>query len=49
MAHWLEKDRRHYQLQAQNARQLGRPQAAFETAELIWAFASSQEQAQMTL
>ena len=49
MCHWLENDRVHYNLQALNARRLGRPRAAFETAELIWAFASSQEQAQMTL
>ena len=49
MAHWLEKDRHHYQDQAENARRLGRPQAAYDIAELIWAFASSQEQVQMTL
>ena len=35
MAHWLEKDRLHYQQQAENARRLGRPRAAFETAKRI--------------
>jgi 1,2-diacylglycerol 3-beta-galactosyltransferase len=49
MAHWLEKDRLHYQEQAQNARQLGRPRAAYETAELTWMLASSPEQDQITL
>jgi 1,2-diacylglycerol 3-beta-galactosyltransferase len=49
MAHWLEKDRHHYQQQAQNARRLGRPRAAFEIAEQVWTLASSQEQEQMTL
>jgi UDP-N-acetylglucosamine:LPS N-acetylglucosamine transferase len=43
MAHWLEKDRCHYQEQAQNARQLGRPRAAYETADLAWALASPRE------
>jgi 1,2-diacylglycerol 3-beta-galactosyltransferase len=49
MAHWLEKDRLHYQQQAENARRLGRPRAAFDIAELSWALASSREQEQMTL
>jgi 1,2-diacylglycerol 3-beta-galactosyltransferase len=49
MAHWLEKGRRHYQEQAQNARRLGRPRAAFDIAERIWALASSREQEQITL
>ncbi|RPJ29012.1 MAG: glycosyltransferase [Chloroflexi bacterium] len=48
MAHWLEKDRLHYQ-QAENARRLGRPRAAFDIAEQIWTLASSREQEQMTL
>lgn len=43
VAHWLEKDRQHYQLQAQNARRLGNPRAAFETTDLIWGLATSQE------
>src|SRR5512138_508320 len=33
MCHWLEKDRLHYQEQANNARQLGRPRAAYDAAE----------------
>jgi 1,2-diacylglycerol 3-beta-galactosyltransferase len=37
MCHWLEKDRLHYNQQAQNARLLGRPHAAFDVAELVWA------------
>jgi UDP-N-acetylglucosamine:LPS N-acetylglucosamine transferase len=49
MAHWLAKDRRHYQQQAQNARTLGRPRAAYDIAELAWDLASSHEQEQMTL
>ena len=49
MAHWLEKDRRLYQEQAQNARRLGRPRAAFDIADLVWALSSSPEQEQMTL
>jgi 1,2-diacylglycerol 3-beta-galactosyltransferase len=43
MAHWLEKDRSYYHQQAQNARRLGRPQAAFDIAELAWSFVSSPE------
>ncbi len=37
MCHWLEKGRELYQFRAKNARQLGRPQAAYEVAELVWA------------
>lgn len=44
VCHWLEKDRLRYQQQVQNARQLGRPRAAFDAAELIWALATSREQ-----
>jgi 1,2-diacylglycerol 3-beta-galactosyltransferase len=44
MCHWLENDRRHYQEQANNALQLGRPQAAYDAAELTWALAASQKQ-----
>ena len=49
MAHWLEKDRLQYQQQAENARRLGRPQAAFDIAELVWALPSSREQERITL
>jgi hypothetical protein len=41
MCHWLEKDRRLYHQQAQNARKLGHPQAAYDVADLAWAAASS--------
>ncbi len=44
MAHWLDKDRNLYQQQAQNARQLGNPQAAMAISELAWDFASCREQ-----
>jgi 1,2-diacylglycerol 3-beta-galactosyltransferase len=41
VCHWLEKDRRLYFQQAQNARRLGHPRAAFDVADLAWAAASS--------
>jgi 1,2-diacylglycerol 3-beta-galactosyltransferase len=41
VCHWLEKDRRLYRQQAQNARKLGHPQAAYDVADLAWAVASS--------
>jgi 1,2-diacylglycerol 3-beta-galactosyltransferase len=41
MCHWLEKDRRLYRQQAQNARRLGHPQAAYDVADLAWAAASA--------
>ena len=41
VCHWLEKDRCLYCQQAQNARQLGHPRAAFDVADLAWAAASS--------
>jgi 1,2-diacylglycerol 3-beta-galactosyltransferase len=41
MCHWLEKDRCLYHQQAQNARRLGYPRAAYDVAELVWAAASS--------
>jgi UDP-N-acetylglucosamine:LPS N-acetylglucosamine transferase len=44
ISHWLEKDRLHYRDQANNARQLGHPRAAYDAAELTWALASSPEQ-----
>jgi 1,2-diacylglycerol 3-beta-galactosyltransferase len=37
MCHWLEKDRRLYCQQAQNARRLGHPRAAYDVADLAWA------------
>ncbi|MFZ1040403.1 MAG: glycosyltransferase [Anaerolineales bacterium] len=49
MCHWLEKDKFYYKQQAENARQLGSPRAAFDTAELIWTLASSREKETMTL
>lgn len=49
MCHWLENDRLHYQEQANNALQLGRPRAAYDAAELTWALATSQEREQMAL
>lgn len=36
MAHWLADDRRLYRLRAANAVRLGRPQAAFDAADLVW-------------
>lgn len=36
MAHWLADDGRLYRERAENARRLGKPQAAFDAAELIW-------------
>jgi 1,2-diacylglycerol 3-beta-galactosyltransferase len=38
--HWLENDRLGYQQQAENARRLGRPRAAFDIADLAWEAAS---------
>ncbi len=49
MAHWLEKDQVHYRQQAQNARRLGRPRAAFDIVELSWTLATSREKEQMAL
>jgi 1,2-diacylglycerol 3-beta-galactosyltransferase len=43
MSHWLEKERLHYQQQAQNAIRLGHPRAAFDTADMVWSLASSRE------
>lgn len=41
MAHWLTNDRRLYHERAENARRLGRPDAAFVAADLIWQAATS--------
>ena len=49
MAHWLTNDRLHYQHQMESARRLGRPRAAFDSAELIWALATSQEKEHIAL
>jgi 1,2-diacylglycerol 3-beta-galactosyltransferase len=39
MCHWLEKGKELYNQRVQNARRLGRPQAAYDVAELVWAAA----------
>ncbi len=39
MSHWLENDRLLYNQRAENARRLGRPYAAHDVAEHIWAVA----------
>jgi UDP-N-acetylglucosamine:LPS N-acetylglucosamine transferase len=39
--HWLEKDRRLYCQQAENARRLGHPRAAYDIADLAWVAASA--------
>ncbi len=49
VAHWLEQDGRHYRQQAENARRLGRPRAAFDITELIWDLATTREKKQMPL
>jgi 1,2-diacylglycerol 3-beta-galactosyltransferase len=41
MCHWLDKDWRLYRQQAQNARQIGYPRAAYDVADLVWAAVSS--------
>jgi 1,2-diacylglycerol 3-beta-galactosyltransferase len=43
VCHWLEMDRSLYRQQAENARRLGYPQAAYDVADLAWA-ASSRKQ-----
>lgn len=45
MRHWLEKGQTLYQWRAKNARHLGRPRAAYDAAELIWAAAVDGPQA----
>lgn len=49
MCHWFENDRVLYNRQALNALWLGRPRAAFDTAELVWSLAASHEEEPMTL
>jgi UDP-N-acetylglucosamine:LPS N-acetylglucosamine transferase len=41
LCHWFEMDRLLYRQQAQNARQLGHPRAAYDVADLAWAAASA--------
>jgi 1,2-diacylglycerol 3-beta-galactosyltransferase len=41
VCHWLEMDRRLYRQQAENARRLGHPRAAYDVADLAWAAASA--------
>jgi 1,2-diacylglycerol 3-beta-galactosyltransferase len=41
MFHWLEMDRYLYRQQAENARRLGHPRAAYDVADLAWVAASS--------
>jgi UDP-N-acetylglucosamine:LPS N-acetylglucosamine transferase len=41
MAHWLADDARLYRRRAANARRLGKPEAAFTAADLIWQAAGS--------
>jgi 1,2-diacylglycerol 3-beta-galactosyltransferase len=41
MAHWLADDGRLYRERAANARRLGKPEAAFAAADLIWEVARS--------
>jgi 1,2-diacylglycerol 3-beta-galactosyltransferase len=41
VCHWLENDRRLYRQNAQNARRLGHPRAAYDVADLAWAAATS--------
>jgi UDP-N-acetylglucosamine:LPS N-acetylglucosamine transferase len=41
MAHWLADDGRLYQQRKANAQRLGRPQAAYDAADLIWNLAET--------
>ncbi len=41
LCHWLDQDGRLLQKRAENARQLGRPHAAYDIAELVWGLASA--------
>jgi 1,2-diacylglycerol 3-beta-galactosyltransferase len=43
VCHWLEKDQLRYRQQAQAARKLGHPRAAYDVVDLVWA-ASSRKQ-----
>ncbi len=44
MCHWLEKGRELYKFREQNTRHLGRPQAAYDVADLVWAKAMASSQ-----
>jgi len=39
MCHWLTKESELYKVRQQNARRLGRPQASYDVARLVWAAA----------
>jgi len=41
ICHWLENDQRIYCQQAENARRLGHPRAAYDVADLAWAAAGA--------
>lgn len=43
LCHWLDKDQVLYRQQAQNARQLGHPRAAYEVADLVWTASSGKK------
>jgi 1,2-diacylglycerol 3-beta-galactosyltransferase len=40
MCHWLDKGSKLYKARSKNAQRLGRPQAAYEIAELVWVAAT---------
>ena len=44
MCHWLEKEGELYNVRSLNARSLGRPRAAYDIAELVWAAANVTDQ-----
>jgi 1,2-diacylglycerol 3-beta-galactosyltransferase len=44
MCHWLEKEEELYKARSQNARDLGRPRAAYDVAELVWSAANNTDQ-----
>jgi 1,2-diacylglycerol 3-beta-galactosyltransferase len=43
VCHWLEEDRRLYHQQAENARRIGYPRAAYDVANLVWAESSRKQ------
>lgn len=44
LCHWLEKEGELYQARSVNARDLGRPRAAYDVAELVWSAAHNPSQ-----
>jgi 1,2-diacylglycerol 3-beta-galactosyltransferase len=48
MCHWMKNDRRLYRQQAEDARRIGYPRAAYDVAELVWG-ASSPETGRIAL